>query len=164
MALGGLQIGGPELPSGIGKEPGEVAQAFGVLEADHRTFVADGPVLAFLAKQIPWSAIHSDAEIEEWVEVEVIAHREVWAAVDTEDRALAVMVLDDGWIDQLYVDPAGRGMGLGSRLVELAKSRCREGLQLWTFASNINAQRFYIGVGWSRVRPRAHTLAQVIAG
>ena len=86
------------------------------------------------AGSIP-AAIHSDAEIEEWVAVEVIAHREVWAAVDTEDWALAVMVLDDGWIDQLYVDPAWTGMGLGSRLVELAKSRSPEGLQLWTFAS-----------------------------
>ena len=94
------------------------------------------------AGSIP-AAIHSDAEIQEWVEVEVIAHREVWVAVDTEDRALAVMVLDDGWIDQLYVDPAWTGMGLGARLVELAKSRWPEGLQLWTFASNVDAQRFY---------------------
>jgi ribosomal protein S18 acetylase RimI-like enzyme len=34
-------------------------------------------------------------------------------------------------------------MGLGSRLVELAKSRSPEGLQLWTFVSNVAAQRFY---------------------
>ena len=102
------------------------------------------------AGSIP-AAIHSDAEIEEWVEVEVIAHREVWAAVDTEDWALAVMVLDDGWIDQLYVDPAWTGMGLGSRLVELAKSRSPEGLQLWTFASNTDAQRFYQRHGFAVV-------------
>ncbi|HEU0214215.1 MAG TPA: hypothetical protein VFR13_09040 [Jiangellaceae bacterium] len=31
------------------------------------------------AGSIP-AAIHSDAEIQEWVEVEVIAHREVWAS------------------------------------------------------------------------------------
>jgi ribosomal protein S18 acetylase RimI-like enzyme len=36
-----------------------------------------------------------------------------------------------------------RWKGLGSRLVELAKSRWPEGLQLWTFASNVDAQRFY---------------------
>jgi hypothetical protein len=32
-------------------------------------------------------------------------------AVDSEDHVLAVMVLGDGWIDQLYVDPASTGMG-----------------------------------------------------
>ena len=89
------------------------------------------------------AAIHSDTDIEQWVKVEVIAHREVWVAVNTEDHPLAVMVLHDGWIDQLYVDPAWTGLGLGSRLVELAKSRSPQGLQLWTFASNVGAQRFY---------------------
>jgi GNAT superfamily N-acetyltransferase len=89
------------------------------------------------------AAVHSDAEIAEWVELELIADREVWVAVDAEDHLLAVMVLDDGWIDQLYVDPAWTGMGLGSRLVELAKSRSPEGLQLWTFVTNVGAQRFY---------------------
>lgn len=89
------------------------------------------------------AAIHSDIEIEQWIKVEVIAHREVWVAVDTEDHPLAVMVLHDGWINQLYVDPAWTRLGLGSRLVELAKSRSPQGLQLWTFASNVGAQRFY---------------------
>ena len=89
------------------------------------------------------AAIHSDTDIEQWVKVEVIAHREVWVAVNTEDHPLAVMVLHDGWIDQLYVAPAWTGLGLGSRLVELAKSRSPQGLQLWTFASIVGAQRFY---------------------
>jgi ribosomal protein S18 acetylase RimI-like enzyme len=34
-------------------------------------------------------------------------------------------------------------MGLGSHLIELAKSRRPAGLQLWTFESNIGARRFY---------------------
>lgn len=59
-------------------------------------------------------------------------------------RPLAVLVLDGDWIDQLYVEPACTGRGLGSRLVELAKARRPEGLQLWTFASNTAAQRFYL--------------------
>jgi ribosomal protein S18 acetylase RimI-like enzyme len=32
---------------------------------------------------------------------------------------------------------------LGSRLIELAKARRPAGLQLWTFATNTGAQRFY---------------------
>lgn len=88
-------------------------------------------------------AVHSDAEIAEWVETKVLTEREVWVAVDAEDHVLAVMVLEDAWIDQLYVDPVWTGMGLGSRLIELAKSRSPGGLQLWTFVSNVPAQRFY---------------------
>lgn len=40
----------------------------------------------------------------------------------------------------------GRGpgaRGLGSRLVSVAKDRCPDGLDLWTFAANAGARRFY---------------------
>lgn len=55
----------------------------------------------------------------------------------------AMMVLHDGEIDQLYVDPGYQGRGLGGRLVELAKRRSPSGLALWTFQVNRSAQRFY---------------------
>jgi GNAT superfamily N-acetyltransferase len=45
------------------------------------------------------------------------------------------MVLDDGWIEQLYVHPSRTGQGLGSALVSDAKQRCPERLRLWTFQS-----------------------------
>jgi ribosomal protein S18 acetylase RimI-like enzyme len=67
---------------------------------------------------------------------------------DVDSQPLAVLVLDDAWVDQLYVDPAFTGRGLGSRLVELAKSRRPAGLQLWTFATNTGAQRFYLRHGF----------------
>jgi hypothetical protein len=35
------------------------------------------------------------------------------------------------------------GIGLGARLVDLAKSRRPAGLQLWRFVTNIGARRFY---------------------
>lgn len=62
---------------------------------------------------------------------------------DTGSRPLAVLALDGEWVDQLYVDPAFTGRGLGSHLIELAKSHRPAGLQLWTFATNTGAQRFY---------------------
>jgi GNAT superfamily N-acetyltransferase len=67
---------------------------------------------------------------------------------DIDSRPLAVLVLDDDWVDQLYVDPAFTSRGLGSRLIELAKSRQPAGLQLWTFATNTGAQRFYLRHGF----------------
>jgi GNAT superfamily N-acetyltransferase len=88
-------------------------------------------------------SVHPDAEVRGWVSTVVIPEREVWLAEDAGGRALGVLVLEQGWVDQLYVDPEFTGMGLGTRLIGLAKSRCPEGLQLWTFESNIGAQRFY---------------------
>ena len=88
-------------------------------------------------------SVHSDDEVLWWVSAVVIPEREVWLAEDADGRSLGVLVLKRDWVDQLYVDPTLTGMGLGSHLIELAKSRRPAGLQLWTFESNIGAQRFY---------------------
>ena len=93
-------------------------------------------------------AVHTDDETREWVRAVVVAEREVWLAEDAEGRPLGVLVLDGDWVDQLYIEPACTGMGLGSRLIELAKSRRPDGLRLWTFASNTAAQRFYLRHGF----------------
>ena len=94
-------------------------------------------------------SIHPDAETHEWISAVVIPEREVWLMEDADGRPLAVLVLKDDWVDQLYVDPAATGRELGSRLIELAKSRRPAGLQLWTFASNTGAQRFYLRHGFT---------------
>jgi GNAT superfamily N-acetyltransferase len=73
----------------------------------------------------------------------VVQEREVWLVVAGDGTVLGVMVLDGDWVGQLYVDPAWTRKGLGARFLELAKRRQPGGLQLWTFASNVRAQRFY---------------------
>ena len=128
------------------------ASGAGGLESttSRRAGASDAPAVADVlirsrrasAGAIP-AAVHSDSEVREWVSGVVIPEREVWLTEDDGGRTLAVLVLDGDWIDQLYVDPGVTGRGMGSQLIELAKSRRPEGLQLWTFASNIGAQRFY---------------------
>lgn len=54
-----------------------------------------------------------------------------------------MMSLENGWIDQLYVDPEWSGQGIGSSLIRLAKERYPNELAVWTFESNIGARRFY---------------------
>jgi len=44
---------------------------------------------------------------------------------------------------QLYVDVGHLGQGIGSRLLDLAKANSHGRLWLYTFVTNINAQRFY---------------------
>jgi GNAT superfamily N-acetyltransferase len=86
---------------------------------------------------------HSDEEVRRWVETGLIPHCDVWMAESDDHQALALLVLDEDWIDQLYVHPDAAGLGIGTRLIALAKEQRPNGLQLRTFATNPGAQRFY---------------------
>lgn len=92
-------------------------------------------------------SVHADHEVARWVATVVLPTLEVWvvdhSTPHSHDRVLAVLVLDDSWIDQLYVDPAATGRGVGAQLVSLAKDLRPQGLDLWTFQSNVRACRFY---------------------
>ena len=69
-------------------------------------------------------------------------HR-AWIAEDASGGLAGILVLDGPWVDQLYVEPTLTGRGIGTALLNLAKRERRDGLRLWTFASNPGAQRFY---------------------
>jgi GNAT superfamily N-acetyltransferase len=94
--------------------------------------------------------VHTDEEVHDFFATVVVPTRETWLIEDG-GAVVALLVIDDGWIDQLYVDPDHTGRGLGSRLVELAKERCPDRLDLWTFQSNRGARRFYERHGFSEV-------------
>ena len=85
---------------------------------------------------------HTDDEVRGWVRDHLIPEAETWVAIDDE-RAVALLVVAPGWIEQLYVEPTRLGQGIGSRLVDLAKTRSPDGLTLWTFQVNERARRFY---------------------
>jgi GNAT superfamily N-acetyltransferase len=93
------------------------------------------------ATQIPPMA-HPDEEVRGWIAEAVIPRLQTWLAESPSGRPVALMVLDDDELDQLYVDPACQGEGLGAALVALAQARRTE-LALWTFESNAGARRFY---------------------
>jgi GNAT superfamily N-acetyltransferase len=86
--------------------------------------------------------VHSDDEVREWFASVVLSRRELWV-IEVDEGLLALLALESGWLDQLYVDPEWTGRGLGSRLVNLAKELHPDGLDLWTFQSNVGARRFY---------------------
>lgn len=86
--------------------------------------------------------VHSAEQVRAWFEDVVIPGGDVWL-IDDAGAVLALLVLDGGWVDQLYVGPEHAGRGLGSRLIDLAKQLRPDGLDLHTFQDNLGAQRFY---------------------
>jgi GNAT superfamily N-acetyltransferase len=86
--------------------------------------------------------VHSDEEVRSWFRDIVLPTKEVWVA-EVSGAIAGILVLEDDWIDQLYVDPERTSAGVGARLLALAKERRPGGLQLWTFQSNHGARRFY---------------------
>ncbi len=71
----------------------------------------------------------------------VFAAGPLWGAFDRRSLVGHVALLP-GWIDQLYVEPARHGEGIGSTLVRLAQ-REQDDLQLHTFAANARARALY---------------------
>ena len=52
-----------------------------------------------------------------------------------------------GWLESLYVLPGHSGSGLGTALLDLAKSLAPAGFGLWVFETNTRARSFYRGRG-----------------
>lgn len=52
-------------------------------------------------------------------------------------------VVRPGWLDHLYVDADCRGGGIGSALLDAARSASPGELHLWVFARNTRALAFY---------------------
>jgi GNAT superfamily N-acetyltransferase len=87
--------------------------------------------------------VHGDDDVRAWFASHVVLDTELSVAVDPAGALVGILVLEGPWLDQLYVEPTMTGRGIGARLVMLAKRQRPHGLRLWTFASNVGAQRFY---------------------
>lgn len=84
----------------------------------------------------------SDA-VEVWLATAAVPSGPAPGSGPLSGAVLGVLVLDGGELDQLYVDPAETGGGIGSRLVAHAQRRRPDGLALWTFRANGRARAFY---------------------
>ena len=96
---------------------------------------------------------HSDDEVRGWIREVLVPRYDAWVA-EAGGAIVGVLALSGGWLEQLYLDPAWRGRGIGDRFVALARRRQPAGLQLWTFQVNQSARRFYerhgfVAVEWT---------------
>jgi len=117
-----------------------------------RATAADGPALgdvwlAAWRATFAFPPAHPDDDVRRWLAEEMLPAHEVWVAADR-DQVVALMALSETFVDQLYVRPERIGCGIGSRLLDLAKSRRPAGLVLWCFQANARARRFYEARGF----------------
>ncbi len=94
---------------------------------------------------------HPDDDVRRWLATELVPRHETWVAVDHADRVVGVMALSDTMLEQLYLAPGWIGRELGRRFVELAKAQRPAGLDLYCFAVNDRARRFYERHGFEAV-------------
>ena len=121
------------------------------LEADDCDAAADAWWLSrTTAAGIP-APIHSHDEVRRWFAEVLLPDGQAWVA-DRDGSLVGVLVLDGDDLDQLYVVPEAARSGIGSMLVELAKSLRPDGLALWAFESNTSARAFYRRHGFAEVR------------
>ena len=69
-------------------------------------------------------------------------------------RVLGFLAREEAYVHALYVSAAARGRGVGSALLQGAQA-VRPTLDLWTFAANAGARRFYRRHGFAEVRSTA---------
>ena len=86
--------------------------------------------------------IHTVEEVHAYVGGWDLTRRAVWLA-ERDGEVLAFMVVEDDWLDSLYVRADAAGQGIGTALLDVAKGLRPGGFCLWVFESNDGARRFY---------------------
>ena len=85
---------------------------------------------------------HTDEEDWQFVHEILLAQQSVTVATAA-GIVIGYMATTPGWVGHLYIDPAWVGYGVGTRLLNSAKSALADGFDLWTFVENVRARTFY---------------------
>ena len=94
--------------------------------------------------------LHTADEHRTWFG-RVVEEQEVWVWEEN-GAILGFSVLGDGMLNYLYLEPDATGRGIGSALLDHAKSGKPDGFTLWTFQQNDGARRFYERHGLRAIR------------
>lgn len=80
---------------------------------------------------------------------EIAVNNTVWIAARA-PRIVGFLAVDpgSGYLDQIFVDPANHGRGVGGALMAKAKALCPTGIRLHTLQQNAAALRFYEAHGF----------------
>jgi GNAT superfamily N-acetyltransferase len=81
----------------------------------------------------------------------IVDRHDVWVA-EEDGRIVGFIGLHPGLLEHVYVHPDAQNVGVGTSMLEHAKSLAPGGLQLWVFQKNEGARRLYERNGWVLVR------------
>jgi len=96
---------------------------------------------------LPWlTGLHTPEEDLQFFRERLFANCELWGAED-HTGLVGIIAFREGWIDQLYVLPRAQRRGIGTALLDIARSKLAR-LELWTFQRNAQARRFYEARGF----------------
>ena len=99
---------------------------------------------------MPWLPIlHTPEEDRAFFAGELAGGR-AWG-VTTSGALVGVALVREGFLTQLYVAPGHQGGGVGSALLARARASTGQPMQLWVFARNSAARRFYARRGFVEV-------------
>ena len=96
--------------------------------------------------------VHTDVETHGYFARVVGDCPRAWWIVRGAEGVAAYMFIKGEYLDHLYVLPRWQGRGLGSALLDKAKSLGPARLLLWTFQRNGKARAFYEARGFRSVR------------
>lgn len=86
---------------------------------------------------------HTDRSFEAFVDDAMARWDSVRVAATDDGTIVGFLCLEGPLIDQLFVAPQHQKQGVGSQLLDDAKSHCPKGLSLHTFQANRSARGFY---------------------
>lgn len=122
----------------------------------------DAPAVAALylearARHLPYAPLaHAPVEVRAWIAHALLPGGGVTVAQAADGALLGFIAVsrdDDGhaWIDQLYVDAALIGRGVGACLLAHALGSLPRPVRLHCFAANSGARRFYERRGFTAI-------------
>jgi ribosomal protein S18 acetylase RimI-like enzyme len=89
-------------------------------------------------------AIHSFEDHVFFLNNILVKNNKVYLAIETSgEQLVGILAFNENWVNQLYVHTKYQGIGLGNRLLNLAKQQSEGRLFLYTFEVNKKAQKFY---------------------
>lgn len=127
--------GPTEAPDGLVLRPAEAR------DADALALIH---VLARRAAPMP-DTVHPDEDVRRWLRSRITdagPGEQTWVA-EVDGAPVGYARTTPGWLDDLYVQPAHQGSGVGRALLELVTALQPTGFCLWVFETNTPARAFY---------------------